>query len=307
MHPAQPLDLLVAVAGEPQRDLVFPVGRQVEARRRPAARAGRQVRQVQLLREVHRHLMGLGQGLLRHPADGGGGDALRGAEIALKQRRRELADGHVVKTVADLVLRQQRGHVGVEREEVAHGVVVFCAREPAERGGAAGLWLPRGVVVERRLQVGEQPVVGGLVGARLAHRRHLAVAELLHDALPALRVGRGIGQGGRIEPHPALLGAGVVAVQAVFLNGRDRKGPRVARRFRRPGRCRPGGGRDHQAGPNRRAPGQSQDCAWPALGRHNVLFTWHLKNLENAHGSVGRLGGRVAVNAAFGREGRRSG
>ena len=55
-------------------------------------------------------------------------DLLRGRHVAIQQRRREIADRHVVEAVAGFVGRQQRRGVDVEREQIADGVAgIRCA------------------------------------------------------------------------------------------------------------------------------------------------------------------------------------
>ena len=63
----------------------------------------------------------------REPAD-----LLRRRDVAVEQRRREVADRHVVEAVAGLVGRQQRRDVDVERQQVADGVLVLGSRQPPD-------------------------------------------------------------------------------------------------------------------------------------------------------------------------------
>ena len=72
-------------------------------------------------------------------ADGQPADLLRRGDVAVQERRREVAHRHVVEPVAGLVRRQQRRGVDVERQQVADRVLVLGPVEPAEGVGPAGL------------------------------------------------------------------------------------------------------------------------------------------------------------------------
>ena len=85
-------------------------------------------------------------------ADRQAADLLRRRDVAVEQRRRQIADRHVVEAVAGLVGRQQRRDVDVEREQIADGVLVFGSGQPPDRGGAAGIRMRRGRAIERRLE-----------------------------------------------------------------------------------------------------------------------------------------------------------
>ena len=66
-------------------------------------------------------------------------DFLSRGDITFEQRRRQIADGDVVESVAGRIARQQRCCVEVQREQVANGVLIFSAIQPAERIGPAGI------------------------------------------------------------------------------------------------------------------------------------------------------------------------
>ena len=61
----------------------------------------------------------------------------RRRDVAVQQRRREIADRHVVEAVARFVGGSSDGDVDVERQQIANGVLVFGAGQAAERVGAA--------------------------------------------------------------------------------------------------------------------------------------------------------------------------
>ena len=88
--------------------------------------------------------------------DGQAADLLRRGDVAVQERRREVAHRHVVEPVAGLVARQQRRGIDVERQEVADGVLVFGPVEPPERVGPAGIGFLGGRAVERAGEQGDE-------------------------------------------------------------------------------------------------------------------------------------------------------
>ena len=92
---------------------------------------------------------GVAAGRAAGPADRHAADFLRGRDVAVQQRRGEIADRHVVEAVARLVSRQERGNVDVEREEIANRVLVFGSSQPADRRRAARIRIRFSSTVER--------------------------------------------------------------------------------------------------------------------------------------------------------------
>ena len=65
--------------------------------------------------------------------------------------------------MARFVIRQQRRHIHIEREQIAHRIVIFRAIHPPERFGAARIRFFRSHPVQRPFQGTKQSVVDGKV------------------------------------------------------------------------------------------------------------------------------------------------
>ena len=151
----QAFDMLVAVAREAHLNFVLGVEREGVANGESAARAERELVEMLLLREVGRKGDGVAARGTCGAAEREAADFARGGNVALQQGRREIADGHVVETVAGLVAGQQRGDIDFERQQVADGVLVFGAVEAAEGVGAAGIGMRGGGAIERGFERGD--------------------------------------------------------------------------------------------------------------------------------------------------------
>ena len=119
-----------------------------------AARAERQAVEAVVLRQRRPSIVtGIDVGGIVAIADRQAADLLRRRQIALEQRRRDLQHvGDVVEAVARIVGRQQRRDVDVgdvERQQVAHGVLVFGAVQPVERPVPPGFGCSRARAIER--------------------------------------------------------------------------------------------------------------------------------------------------------------
>ena len=108
--------------------------------------------------------------------------------------------------------------VDVERQQVADGVLVLGAVQPAEGVGPAGIGVRRGGAVERGLERRDDGLVRRLVRPRLADGRHLPRAQLPDDLLPGDGVRGDVARHDRLERQVGFLRPVVVAVQAVLLD-----------------------------------------------------------------------------------------
>ena len=123
----------------------------------------------------------------------------RRRQIALEQCWRDAQQpGVVVEPAGGILGREKRGGVDLERQQIANRIRVLSPIE-AVQPRRTRLWS----TWRRRVQRGFEPrcqcVVGGLVRSRHACGRHGAGAQLAHDLLPDLRVGRSIR---RCRLHP---------------------------------------------------------------------------------------------------------
>ena len=110
-----------------------------------------------------------------------------------------------------VVVEPETGHVGrqqlitghLEPQQVLDDADVL---EPVQsaRGDPAGVRLDSYRTVERRFDRREEAVDVGLSGARPPLGRHLPLAQLTHDALEHLGVGRRVGDIHLIEQQPAV-------------------------------------------------------------------------------------------------------
>ena len=140
-----------------------------------------------------------------------------GGHIAIEQCGRQIPHGDIVEAVAWLVVGQKRGCVDLEREQIAYGVLIFSAREPAERIGAAGIRCGGGGAIEIGGQLVNKCAVGRVVGSLLIERWHLSVIEFAHDLFPDRGMRCGISRVEIFKDQVAFSAGGIVAVVAILI------------------------------------------------------------------------------------------
>ena len=229
----QPLDVLVPIARQANLELVVAVHREGVADERAAARADRQPFDVVFLREVGRRPDRVAVGRYARTSHGDAADLLGRGDVAIEQRRREIADRHVVEAVARFVGGQERRDVDVERQQIADGVLVLRAGQAAQRRGASRIRRRGRGAIERRLERGDLGVVAGFVRPRRSGRRHLPRADFADNLLPHVRTLADVVRGRRVERQAAAFQALVVARRAI---PRDEGGVRRCGRRRSAGR-----------------------------------------------------------------------
>jgi hypothetical protein len=112
-------------------------------------------------------------------------DRARGVDVLVDEVGRDLKGGGVVVEVAfDVVFRQPGGRVDVEPEQIAYGVCVLPAIEPAQRH-TSGPAL-RGAAVDSRLEPRDEFSRGASIRALGASRRHETTAQLADHFLTDL-------------------------------------------------------------------------------------------------------------------------
>ena len=202
----------------------------------PAARAQGQAGQMIFLREVGRQANDVALERRLRAADRQAADFLRGRDVAVQERRRQVADRDVVEAVTAVIGWQERGGVDVESQQISDGVLIFGPIQAAERVGAAGIRFGGGRRIERCFQPCQQraPVVLG----RLRHvgRRHGARVHLAHHLFPDFGFSTGVGDVDPVQPQVRRLEPFVVARDAVPIEqttgarrGRYRTGGRAGR------------------------------------------------------------------------------
>ena len=219
---AHAADVVHIVAVQADLQVVLAVDREVVPDADAAPGAERHVvAHPVVLHQQDRHLVGLGARPERRLPHRQAADLARRRQVPLHQGGRDRQDvRHVVEAVlVDVVGRQQRRHVDVERQQVADGVGVLGAVEAVERLGASRIGMRGRVAVDLVLEPAGQRVVGGGGGTRAAGRRHRPRPEFRDDLLPGLGVRSHLGQ---IEPVEGQAGgeeALVVAGDAVAPDG----------------------------------------------------------------------------------------
>ena len=193
-------------------ELVVAVGREEMLDEHAAARAERHARDVVVLVDAGRGVVDAAVALRVRVADGHLADDACGRDVLLQERRRHLEHVRdVVEAVALVVLRQQRLHVDLEREQVRDRIGVFGAIQAVQRD-LPRIRRGRGGGIERALEPRDPRAARRVVGLRRAGRRHLRAAQLAHDGFENLWLVRDRLGGHAIERD---LGREVVAVVAV--------------------------------------------------------------------------------------------
>ena len=207
--------MLVAVAREAQLDLILAIAREVVPDQHAAAGAERQSGHVRLLGEVRLCAVSFAARHPRRRSEREPGHLAGRVEVAVQQQRGERAEGDVVEAEARFILRQQRGRVDLQRQQVTDRVLVLGAVEAAQRVGATGVGRGRRGAIQRADKLGHRLPVGLLGGPRLTERWHLPVVHLSHDRLPAVGGRLGPRRIQRLKIETALPHPGAVTVEAV--------------------------------------------------------------------------------------------
>jgi hypothetical protein len=116
--------------------------------------------------------------------------------------------------VTRLVVWQQRGRIDFEREQIADGVLILRAVQPAKRVRAPGIRRGGGGQIERTFQLRHDPLVSLRIRPFVGDRRHLPMVELAQDLLPDRRIRRRIFRIQTFQRKLALPNPVVVAVEA---------------------------------------------------------------------------------------------
>ena len=189
-----------------------------------------------------RHLVGFDGRYERRASDGETPDLASRRHVALHQRGRERQHVcHVVEAVlVDIVARQQRADLHIEREQVADGVPVLGPVEAVECLCAARIRPRRVSAVELGLEPRRERLVGLRIRARAADGGHPPGAQLRSDLFPHLRALGDLLDVRRVQREPRGAESFVVAGDAVAVEDRavrgcalrHRRGPRGPRLWR---------------------------------------------------------------------------
>ena len=197
-------------------DHVLAVGREDVHRGDAAARTHRRAVHVPHLRLRAPDLVGDRRRARVAIADGEPADLARRAKVALHQRRRKtLHVGNVVEAAAERVGRQERVHVDVDTEQVAHGAGILGAVQSLERPPPRVRIQRRGLVDPRFERVHQRAHRGG-IGVPRGWRRHHARPQLPDHLLSGLGVRLDLCRVETRQDEPAGLTAFAVATRAIL-------------------------------------------------------------------------------------------
>ena len=121
-------------------------------------------------------------------AHGPARDGRRRGYVPVQQCRRYRKRFRVVLESERLLIRRQhRLGVHVHRDQIPHGVGVFGAIQTMQAGGPARVHVSRSRAVDSRFQPTGNRIVGRVIRARHARRRHRTASQLHDDLFPRLR------------------------------------------------------------------------------------------------------------------------
>ncbi len=197
-------------------EFVLAVGGEVVIDEHAAARSQRQAIDVRELVGIRGRAVLAAARLGARAPDGLAADRARGRDVLVQKRGRSPQHRRdIVETVAGYVLRQQRLHVDRQAEHLPDLARVLGPVEPvhtdASRVGAGG-----GRVIQLTLHPRHEGIDGGLVGLRIARRRHQAAPQLADCFFPGFRVLRDVLRQHRLEGDPARPILGIVAPGAAL-------------------------------------------------------------------------------------------
>ena len=229
---AQSLDVLVAIARQPNLDLVLAILWKGVMDQRTASGPDRQAVDVLFLRDVGGHADRFAAGRFTRATDGHPADLFRRRDVTIQECRREIADGHVVESIAGFIGRQERRHVDVQCEQIPDRVLVLGSRQTAEGRRASRIRLGGSGAIERLFEERDDGVVRGIVRPFFPDRRHQSGAKLANDLLPHVRMLRDVLGGDRLQHEAALFMILVVAGEAEIVDQCDLWAGRRGMRWR---------------------------------------------------------------------------
>ena len=209
---------------KPRLQQVFAVNREVMARRDAAARAERKLfaqpvglpQPRPLVRVVSDRRVAFECRPQCRIAECETRDLRRCGEVPIEQgghNRQRIGVG--VKAMRLLVRRKKKRAVHLHSEQIAHRVRIFGAIEAMQICRAARIRIRGSRTIELSLEPACDGVVGRIVGAPDARRRHRPGPQLEDDLLPRLRRAGDMVGGGRIEHEGAGFQLRVVTGNAI--------------------------------------------------------------------------------------------
>ena len=239
------------------------------------------------LSKVRRHPDGLAAGRTAGTTDRRAADFFRRRDVAVEQRRREIADSHIVEAVAGFVSGQKRADIDAQRQEVANSVLVFGSGQSPDRRGPARIRVRRGGAVECRFEIADRRVVGRFVRPLLsAYGWHLAGPELPDDLLPlVLMLGHVRPRSGRARGRlSSLPGHGTSRSTLQRARGAERPGTALKDQAGPPMRLAPGGLRATTRRPWPRAGSRQRPRSMPCWASTHASASHHTRRARGSRG-----------------------
>ena len=205
------LDLFVAITLKADLHVIVTLTRKHLRNEHPATSTKRQTRHMILLRDVGPDSNSGDLRLVRAP-NRLTRDLLRCCDVAIQQRRRQIADSDVVKAMADLVRRKSRLGIKLNPQQMTHGILILHPREATQGRRMAWIWC-------LLIQIGHEPAYHLLIiyfnRPLFANRRHLAGRELLDHRFPNFRMPDDVLAKNGFEINVPLLCLTIMAIDAV--------------------------------------------------------------------------------------------
>ena len=215
---AEPADVVHVVSMQANPDLVLAVDREVVIDRGPAARPERQfLAHPIVLNQQDGYLVALLDRRERRAPDGEPRDPARHGQVPLEKNRRDGQHiGDVVEALfVDVVGRQLRRDIDVERKQVTNRVLIFGAIQAVERCGPSWIHPLTARCVERRFEPVGSSVDRRLIGPRRSGGRHRTVPKLDDHSFPELDALADLAEQGGVQHQAACFEAIVMARRAV--------------------------------------------------------------------------------------------
>ena len=180
----QPLDVLVAIPRQSDRNLILAVLRKRVRNQCAASSSNRQARQVPFLRQIRRNTKRFAAWPSADSANRLSRNLFRRQDIAVQQRWREFSHRDVVESVTERVRWQEISRIDIECQQITDRILILGPRQPSKRFRPSGPGMIHRKLIECRLQLGEDGSVIVLRRSLRIHRRHLSSPQLRDNLLP---------------------------------------------------------------------------------------------------------------------------
>jgi hypothetical protein len=157
-------------------------------------------------------------GASREVPDSQSADLAGGGQIGIEQRRRHRQHaGVVVEPIRGVVAGEPGGHIDVEREQVADGMLILGTIQPVEGRRTTRVRVGRSRLVQSTLERSNQVDVGRFIGSLGADRWHRAGLQFSQYLFPHLGIGARVGRVDPVQREPGREASVVVTAHAVLV------------------------------------------------------------------------------------------